>query len=245
MKKFISILFTIVSVILLTGCSGKEEVRLHIAAASSLKNCLEEIYTEYEKDHENIVFEGIYDGSGKLQVQIEEGLDADLFFSAATLQMDALVKEGLMDKESVVNLLENKLVLITNTETEVTSLHDLDKASTIAIGDPESVPAGQYAQIALGNQYKNLQSKLSLGTNVTEVLTWVEAGSAEVGFVYKTDTIGKNVRILQEIDLEEPVIYPVGIVKNTPNKEEITEFLEFLKSDGALTIFEKYGFKGV
>lgn len=245
MKKFISILFTIASIILLTGCSGKEEGRLHIAAASSLKNCLEEIYTEYQKEHDNIFFEGIYDGSGKLQVQIEEGLEADLFFSAATSQMDALVKEGYIDEKSVVNLLENKLVLVTNSDTNVTSMDNLDKASTIAIGDPKSVPAGQYAKVALGNQYDSLLPKLSLGTNVTEVLTWVEAGSSEVGFVYKTDTMDRDVKILQEIDLEDPVIYPVGIVKETKNKKESTEFLAFLKSDAALKIFEKYGFKGV
>ena len=94
---------------------------------------------------------GVYDSSGKLQIQIEQGLDADVFFSAATKQMDSLVDEKLVDSKSVVNLLENKLVLIKgkDTKTAVKGISNITDAKMIAVGDPEVVPAGQYAKIAL------------------------------------------------------------------------------------------------
>ena len=95
----------------------------------------------------------VYDSSGKLQFQIEKGLDADVFFSAATTQMNALKDEDLVDADSISNVLENKLVLIKGKDstTTVTGFDNIKDASIIAIGDPEVVPAGSYAKEALTN----------------------------------------------------------------------------------------------
>ena len=124
MKKGLSILLVGVMVTSLFGCSfnePKEQVKLTIAAAASLENAFEdELIPMFEKEYPNVTIEGVYDSSGKLQLQIEKGLDADVFFSAATTQMDALKDEDLVDADSISNVLENKLVLIKGKDSTTT-----------------------------------------------------------------------------------------------------------------------------
>ncbi|MGN0335210.1 MAG: molybdate ABC transporter substrate-binding protein [Lachnospiraceae bacterium] len=236
----------------MTGCgSQKEDEKLFLAAASSLEKVFtEELIPMFEEENPGICIEGTYDSSGKLQTQIEEGLKADIFMSAAVKQMTALDETGFMDSGSIVNLLENKLVVIVPAEGEspVSGYADFSEAEKPAIGDPESVPAGQYAREVLTNLgiWETIEAKASLGTNVTEVLNWVAEGSADAGIVYATDAAGNTaVRVLEEAPegtLESPVIYPVGILKNTDEKEAAELFLEFLQSEEAIRVFENYGF---
>lgn len=222
-----------------------------IAAAASLEYSFrDELIPLFREKYPNIPVEGTYDASGKLQTQIEEGLEADLFFSAAQKQMNALRDERMVDADSIVELLENKVVLITpaGADGSITSFEEIDKADTIALGDPDSVPVGQYSREILQNLglWDTIQPKLSLGTNVTQVLNWVAEGSADVGAVYATDAATTDrVTVVAEApegSLVTPVIYPVGIVSSSRNKEAARLFLEFLQSDEALAIFQKYGF---
>ena len=192
---------------------------------------------------------GVYDSSGKLQIQIEQGLDADVFFSAATKQMDSLVDEKLVDSKSVVNLLENKLVLIKgkDTKTAVKGISNITDAKMIAVGDPEVVPAGQYAKIALtnANTWDAIQNKISLGGNVTEVLSWVESGSAEVGLVYSTDSASSSkVTVLEKVNnlLDTSVIYPVGRVTKTKHQKQANNLIKFLQTKESKDTFKKSGF---
>jgi molybdate transport system substrate-binding protein len=231
--------------------SVQEPVTILIAAAASLEYSLrDELIPMFQEKYDYITVEGTYDSSGKLQTQIEEGLEADLFFSAAQKQMNALNDEGLMDSDSIVDLLENKIVLITpaGSESAITSFEEIGNAEHIALGDPESVPVGQYAQEALTNLglWDSIQPKVSLGTNVTEVLNWVAEGSADVGIVYATDAATTDkVAVVAEApegSLATPVIYPVGIVAASEKKEAAQLFLEFLQSDEAMAVFAKYGF---
>ena len=204
----------------------------------------------FEEQNPDITVSGTYDSSGKLQTQIEEGMEADVFMSAATKQMDALTEEGMIEEDSVTDLLENKIVLITSADSqlELSSFEDITKADTIAIGDPASVPVGQYSEEALTNLglWDQVLAKASLGTNVTEVLNWVAEGSAQAGIVYATDAATTDkVKVVAEApedSLAEPDIYPVGIVSASENKEAAEKFVEFLKSDEAIQIFEDYGF---
>lgn len=229
-----------------------EPVNLLIAAAASLEYSMEdELIPMFEEQNPEITVEGTYDSSGKLQTQIEEGLDADVFFSAATKQMDALAEEGLVEESSVKDLLENKIVLIVlkGQEGNYSKFEDIANASTVALGDPASVPAGQYAQEALGNLglWDAVSAKASFGTNVTEVLNWIAEGSADAGVVYATDAATKDdtVSVVAEApadSLAEPVIYPVGLVENSTKKDAAEKFMEFLSSDDAAAVFEKYGF---
>lgn len=228
-----------------------EPVTMLVAAAASLeKSYTEDLIPLFQEKYPWITVEGTYDSSGKLQTQIEEGLEADVFMSAATKQMTALSDAGLVEAASVVPLLENKIVLIApaDSATTVTSFEQAADAATIAIGDPESVPAGQYAKEAFTSLgiWDAVLAKASLGTNVTEVLNWVAAGSAEVGVVYATDAATtEEVKILAEApegSLAQKIIYPVGIVAASKNQEAAQLFVEFLQSSEALAIFESYGF---
>ncbi len=154
----------------------KEQVVILTAAAASLKYSFDEkLIPLFEEKYPWITVEASYDSSGKLQSQIEEGLAADVFMSAAEKQMDALAEEGLIDEESRADILENKIVLIVpETEEnpgEITSFEDIVKAELIAVGDPESVPAGQYGKEVLESMglWEEVSRKASYGTNVTEV----------------------------------------------------------------------------
>lgn len=232
--------------------SGEDEkTEILVAAAASLEYAYEdELIPMFEEQNPDITVSGTYDSSGKLQTQIEEGMEADVFMSAATKQMDALTEEGMIEEDSVTDLLENKIVLITSADSqlELSSFEDITKADTIAIGDPASVPVGQYSEEALTNLglWDQVLAKASLGTNVTEVLNWVAEGSAQAGIVYATDAATTNkVKVVAEApedSLAEPDIYPVGIVSASENKEAAEKFVEFLKSDEAIQIFEDYGF---
>lgn len=231
--------------------AGGEDVTILIAAAASLKYSYEdELIPMFEAQNPGIKVEATFDSSGKLQTQIEEGLEADVFMSAAVKQMTALTEEDLIDADSVIDLLENKIVLIVpaGVDGEVTGFSDLTNADMIAIGDPESVPAGQYAQEALTSLglWDEVEAKSTKGTNVTEVLNWVAEGSADAGIVYATDAkTTDNVLIIDEApegSLAQKVIYPVGVVKTSANQEAAHKFVDFLQTDEALAVFEQYGF---
>ena len=228
------------------------EQSILVAAAASLKNAYEDkLIPMFEEQYPGVTVEGTYDSSGKLQTQIEEGLEADVFMSAATKQMKALDEEGMIASDTIVNLLENKIVLIvpTGNEKKLEKFEDIENADSIALGDPASVPAGQYAQEALTNLgiWDKIQDKVSFGTNVTEVLNQVAAASADAGIVYATDaaSMADQVEVVAEApegSLAKKVIYPVAVVKGTAHEEVAKEFVAFLQTDKAITVFEEYGF---
>jgi molybdate transport system substrate-binding protein len=226
-------------------------VTILVAAAASLRNAYEEeLIPQFQARYPWITVEGTYDSSGKLQTQIEQGLEADVFMSAATAQMDNLVKGGFVEGRAVRPLLENKIVLIkpAGSSTAVTGFRDITAATVIALGDPASVPAGQYAReifTSLGI-WEEVEARASLGTNVTEVLNWVGEASAEVGVVYATDAASSGkVEVLAEAPggtLARPVLYPAAPVAASARPEEALLFLDFLASAQGLAVFERYGF---
>ena len=237
----------------LAGCSAApKETTILVAAAASLKNAYEEeLIPMFQEKHPGVTVTGIYDSSGKLQTQIEEGLEADVFMSAAIKQMNALEEGGFIDRAAITDLLENKIVLIVpaGNKRGMTAFEDIEKAEAIALGDPASVPAGQYAEEALKNLglWEGIQNRVSFGTNVTEVLNQVAAASADAGIVYATDaySMAGQVEIVAEApegSLEKKVLYPVAVVKKSRHGEEAEAFVEFLKSEEAMEVFESYGF---
>ena len=226
-----------------------------IAAAASLENAfVDELIPMFNEENPDVKITGTYDSSGKLQTQIESGLKAQIFFSAAMKQMNELVEGGFINEADVTKLLLNEVVLITGTATTttVTDFGNIADAATIAIGDPASVPAGQYAQEVLTSlgSWDAVNAKASLGTNVTEVLSQVAEGSAEVGIVYATDaaSMADKVKVLAvapEGSLATPVIYPVALTADSTAEQTDASkaFIEFLKGPEALKVFEKFGFK--
>ncbi|MFU2360590.1 MAG: molybdate ABC transporter substrate-binding protein [Phascolarctobacterium sp.] len=259
MKKLLCLAFSLMLAVMAAGCGGGDKQAaapqagktLRLAAAASMEKVFtQKLIPMYQQKHPEIKIEGVYDASGKLQAQIESGLAADVFISAANKQMNALSDKGYMDKSTVKPLLENKLVLIVpKSGSEIKGFTDFSKAKHPAIGDPASVPAGQYAKEALTKlgQWDGIQGKVSLGTNVTQVLNWVAEGSADAGLVYATDAalLKDKVTVVAEAPagyLKKPVIYPIGVLAKAPQAEAAKDFAAFLQTEESMKIFAAYGF---
>ena len=231
----------------------KGEVNTFIAA--SLSNAMEEIQKDFNETYPDVEILYNADSSGTLQTQIEEGARCDIFFSAADKQMNALVDENLAKKDTVEDILENKVVLIKpkDGETKVTGFENITDAANIALAG-DSVPVGQYAREIfdnLGITDEVNKMEINEGKNVSEVLAAVSEGSNEIGIVYATDaaSVADKVDVIAEAPadaLKTPVLYPVGLIKDKEASEDDTAaaeaFLEYIKSDDAMKVFEKYGF---
>ena len=231
----------------------KGEVNTFIAA--SLSNAMEEIQKDFNETYPDVEILYNADSSGTLQTQIEEGARCDIFFSAADKQMNALVDENLAKKDTVEDILENKVVLIKpkDGETKVTGFENITDAANIALAG-DSVPVGQYAREIfdnLGITDEVNKMEINEGKNVSEVLAAVSEGSNEIGIVYATDaaSVADKVDVIAEAPadaLKTPVLYPVGLIEDKEASEDDTAaaeaFLEYIKSDDAMIVFEKYGF---
>ena len=259
MKKRIVAVFLagVMASALAAGTVQAEELQgeVYVFIAASLSNAMEEIQKNFQSQYPDVEILYNADSSGTLQTQIEEGARCDLFFSAAAKQMDALVEGGFAEEESVVNLLENKVVLSkpAGGETAVTGFDNMTDAANLALAG-ESVPVGQYAReifTNMGIMDQVEQMEINEGKNVTEVLAAVSEGSNEVGIVYATDaaSVADQLEIIAEAPadaLQTPVLYPVGLITDAEASEEETKateaFLAYLQTDEALAVFEDYGF---
>ena len=226
------------------------EATLNVFAAASMTETLTEIQEMYKEVAPNVTLVFNFDSSGTLKTQIQEGADCDVFISAGAKQMDALVEDGTINKDDVKTLLINDLVLVAAKGEKIDSLDDLksDSITKIAIGDPESVPAGKYAKEVLDNTklYDAVQSKLVLGKDVKQVLSYVQQGAAQVGFVYLSDAHGVDdvdVVLTTDEDTHSEIAYPIAVLKDSKQSDAAKQFEDFLLRDAGQAILEKYGFK--
>jgi molybdate transport system substrate-binding protein len=266
MMKIKRIIITVMAIALLAGITAcgsdnttqsqqpttqeAKSINLTVSAAASLKDAMEEIKTAYTKEKSNVAITYNFGASGSLQQQIEQGAEVDLFISAAAKQMDALKNKSLILDDTRRNLLGNRLVLvIPKDSSSVTDFNDLtnDKIKTIALGDPKSVPAGQYAEEVLTkfDILDELKPKVVYGKDVKEVLTWVETGNADAGVVYETDAKASDkVKIAATAfqDYHKPIIYPAAVLRESKSVDAAKDFINYLYSEKAKPVFEKYGF---
>ena len=228
---------------------------VYVFIAASLANAMEEIQKDFNQKYPDVEIFYNADSSGTLQTQIEEGSRCDIFFSAAEKQMNALVEEKLAKEDSVVDLLENKVVLIKlkDAETKVTGFENITEAENLALAG-EDVPVGQYAReiftnLEIMDQVEEME--INEGKNVTEVLAAITQGSNEVGVVYATDaaSVADQVDIIAEAPaeaLKTPVLYPVGLTvdeeASSAEQAAAEAFLEYLQTEDAKTVFEEHGF---
>ncbi|MEX1307693.1 MAG: molybdate ABC transporter substrate-binding protein [Eubacteriales bacterium] len=257
-------MFTLMILIILSavGCTPSEVAatptdlatdtyELTVAAAASLTDVTAEIKALYEAENPGVTLTFTYASSGSLQTQIEQGAPVDVFISAAQKQMNALEEQSLILTDTRVDLLENKVVLIVpaDLESTITCFEDLtaDAVVTVAMGDPASVPAGQYAEEVLTSLgiVDAVEAKANFGTDVRQVLTWVENGEVDAGIVYATDaaTIDKVTIICEApADSVKQIIYPAAVLAASTYQDESLAFIEFLGSESCAAIFAKYGF---
>lgn len=235
------------------GSKGKaEKTELLISAAVSMTDVLEELATTYENKHKDVSLIFTFGGSGTLQTQIEEGAPVDIFISAAQKQIDRLEEKGLIVEGTRKELLHNKVVLITpvNNQLNIKSFDDLlkDKVGKIGLGEPIGVPAGQYSEEVFRNLniIDRIKGKFIYASDVRTVLTWVENGQVDCGLVYHTDALTSDkIKIVSEgpADSHTPIIYPVAVIKDCKNINLAKDFIDYLSSDEAIQIFNKYGFE--
>lgn len=224
-------------------------IELNISAAASLKEAMTDIQAEYQKTKPNVTLTVNYGASGSLQQQIEQGAPCDIFISAGQSQMKALDDKSLLLENTKKDLVKNDLVLVGPKDTKLTGLSDLntDKVKKIAVGEPKSVPAGQYADETfqkLGIK-DAISSKLVFAKDVKEVLAWSTSGNADVGLVYKSDALSSSdSKIIETVpdDKHSPITYPIGVIKASKNQDAAKSFEDFLFTDTCKKIFEKYGY---
>lgn len=261
MKKLSLVLtLLLMTTIFFTGCGSTETeepakepategVTVNISAAASLTDALNEIAVEYAKEStDKLVFN--FAGSGSLVTQIEEGAPCDLFISASKANMDTLADEGIINTATRKELLGNTLTLIASAEAaDVVTIGALstDAVKSISIGTPESVPAGKYAQQSFESLgiTDAIADKIVYGKDVRGVLDYVETGNVDCGIVYKTDALlletGVTIEDLSE-ESHDPIVYPAAVLTEAEQAEAANAFYEFIQSDYAKGVFEKYGF---
>lgn len=246
-----------------------EKTEVQVFVAASLKNVMEDLGQQYEKEHPEVKLVFNADSSGKLLSQIQEGYDCDIFFSAAQKQMNTLEEEGNLVEGTRKNVVNNQLCVITlkDSGTKVSGLETLKDAKSIALADG-TVPVGKYTRQALvalkilpeTEDVSKISTKevsealggveISEQSNVSKVLAAVVEGSSEVGTTYYSDTYGyeDKIQILEKVpyDLTGNVIYPIAQIKNEEASQEeqdaAKDFLAFVTSDNVKTTFQKYYF---
>lgn len=246
-----------------------DKTQIQVFIAASLNTAMTDLAAKYNENHPDVEIVYNADSSGKLMEQIENGFACDIFFSAATKQMDQLETDGLLVDGSRKNVVNNQVVVVTRKDsgTAVTGLADIGKASSIAMADG-SVPVGKYTRQAMVNlglleQTDDVSAittkevsdalggvEISEQGNVSQVLTAVAEGNCEVGTTYYSDTCGyeDQLDILEKVsyDLTGNVIYPIALVKNDEATEAETaaaeEFLTYVTSDEAKSVFDSYYF---
>ena len=237
------------------SCSSKskdtEGKEVLVLAAASLTDVLTELATTY-KEATGVTVTFSFASSGALQTQIESGSPADIFFSAAQKQMNVLEEKSLIDSDTRKNLLENKVVLITpaNSTLNIKSFNDMVNPDVKKIGQPKSVPVGQYSEEILSNLsiLDTVKAKAVYGSDVRNVLSWAETGEIDCGIVYETDAkIANNINIITQAPegSHRKVIYPIAIVSSSKNKEEAKKFIDYISTENSIKVFEKYGFSPV
>jgi molybdate transport system substrate-binding protein len=241
-------------VVAVVNCCGRpslsESQTLTVSVAASLQNAMGELAPVYERSQPGIKVIFNFGGSGTLEQQIERGAPADAFLAASPKQMDALAAKGLILTDTRRDLLGNQVVLIApKGSTRPNSFQDLsdETIKLIALGDPVSVPAGDYGRQVLQSLHvwAVVQPKLVLAKDVRQVLSYVETGNADAGIVYSTDaqeTDRVRVAAIAPADSHRPVVYPIAVIRGCRNIGAARAFIAFLTGGYARDVFTRHGF---
>ena len=258
--------------IILTACStnknegvstdNSKKTEIIVFAAASMTETLNQIKPMYESKNPNVTITYNFDSSGTLLKQILAGADCDVFISAAQKQMNQLdITKGENDNKdrndyvlnnTRINLLENKVALSVpdGNPKNINKFSDLltDKLSMLAIGNSD-VPVGAYTLEILNYLGKPAEEfeeegKLTYGSNVKEVTSQVKQGTVDAGIIYATDAKSASLQVVDLATKEmcKQVIYPAAVLKTTKNETEAKKYLDYLKTNEAMKVFESVGF---
>lgn len=269
-KRALGVALLLAGMAVLAGCGGQNgaehgKTMLTVFAAASMTETMNEIAKAYQQEHPDVEIVYNFDSSGTLKHQIQNGAACDVFISAAQKQMDQLdaSKDERANPERLdfvlpgtrIDLLENKVVLATpeGNPKQIASFDDMaqkleDGSIRLVMGNSD-VPVGQYTQkilayYGLDEQAIAEQGRITYGSNVKEVTTQVKEGSADCGVIYGTDAYSAGLKPVDEAtkDMCGQVVYPAAVLKASADPEAAKAFLQYLRSDKAMAIFESVGF---
>jgi len=237
-------------ILLLTAPFRLQADEIEVFAAASLTDALKEIASNYEKTSgDKVIFN--FAASNTLEMQIKAGAPADLFFSADEAKMNDLARQGLIAKETRKDLLSNSLVIVVpgGSPAKITSASQLadPKIRKIALGQPQSVPAGIYAKTYLQKIgiWDQVFARVIPMESVRAALAAVETGNVDAGIVYKTDAShSEKVAVAFEVPIADgpAIAYPAALVRDSKHAAAAKKFLDYLSEPSSLKTFEKYGF---
>ncbi len=238
-----------------TGNIHAHAAEFTVSAAMSLKNAFEEIGRLYESKHAGTKVVFNFAASGDLARQIEGGAPVDVFASAAQKDMDSVEQKNLILSGSRTDFAKNSVVLIqpASSAIEMKKFEDLMKPEIkkVSVGNPQTVPAGRYAQEVLRHfkLWDTIKDKLIFAENVRQVLDYVARNEVDAGIVYRTDAglREKEIRVIAAAPSEshKPVVYPLGIVRDSKNEKSAKAFISLILSEDGGKILQKYGFEPV
>jgi len=241
------IFLPVILFLFLVSSAGAGEIR--IFAAASMTDAVDAVGIAFVREHPEAALIRNYAASGTLARQIDLGAPADLFISANPEWMDYLIRKSRVKPESITILTGNSLVFIGRPELKIASLGDLEGLGRIAIGSPQSVPAGEYAKDALTHSglYGKLlaEGKLVMAKDVEQALIYADRGEVDGAFVYATDALlAKRAALLLTVpaELHPRIVYPMALTNAGSANPEAREFFEFLQSPECRAILGQYGF---
>lgn len=242
---------SLVLVVLTATAALAQEVTLSVAI--SLKDAVEDLGRQFAAGRPGVTLRYNFGASGDLQKQIEAGAPVDLFLSAATRQMDELEKQNLIVVSSRKAFARNVLAVVkpTDSKVDVVKAEDLlgARVTRVVIGQPKTVPAGQYAEESLRKMglWDRLQPKLVFSENVRQALDYVARGEVDAGFVYTTDTASRAQGVKEAFrppeDTYRPVVYPGAVVAAAKQPALAQAYLDLLASRQGQAVLAKYGFQ--
>lgn len=241
------------AVLLLPCCplQARAEQELIVSAAASLTNAFQEIIQKFQEVETGIKVIPNFAASGALLQQMEKGAPVDVFASADQKTMDQALEKKLVLGGTRRDFVSNQLVLIVPMESglPIKGLQDLTlkEVSKVTIGNPDTVPAGRYAQEALTNDglWDTLKPKYINAESVRQALDYVSRGEVDAGITFATDAaVAKNkVRVVCRIDKHKPIRYPIAVVVGTQKKEPAQRFIDYVLSPEGQQILAKHGFE--
>ncbi|HAG08650.1 MAG TPA: molybdate ABC transporter substrate-binding protein [Desulfotomaculum sp.] len=247
---FLTLMITTIS------CQKKEPVELTVFSGAGLKDILPQITNEYSKKQPEIKININFASSGTLQKQIEQGAYADLLILPGIKQLAALEAKDLVDKSTRRDIVADEIVLVVPSDGQkIKGFTDLTapEVTKICLGEPTTVPAGEFAKETLVNLklWDKLQPKLILAKDARQVLTYVETGNVDAGLVYSSTAAAApapaKIKVVAKADpeLHKPITQKAILLNGTKEKEKALDLLHFLSGPEAMEIFQKYGFKAV
>jgi len=241
----------LVGFLLAPAQASAEEMVLSVAV--SMKEAVEEVGRTFASSRPGLVLRYNFGSSGDLQKQIEAGAPVDIFISAAQRQMDELEKGGFIVPASRRVFARNVLIVIkpADSRIDITRPGDLLDARVrrIVIGNPKTVPVGQYSEESLRalGLWERVQPKLVFSENVRQALDYVVRGEADAGFVYGTDAATRAANVKEAFrppeDTYRPVVYPAAVVATSRQRALAQSFLDLLTGRDGQATLARLGFQ--